>query len=85
MNATRPSRVILNSGYDRGWQSTVGTVVSDHQQLALDLPTGHHQVKLRYWPRRLTLGIWLSVLGLIGSLAFLFRGNIKRVLRPRSA
>jgi hypothetical protein len=81
VNATRPSRVLLNSGYDRGWQTTVGTVVNDNALLAVDLPEGHHRVELRYWPRRLTLGIWLSVLGLLGSLAFLFRGDLKEALK----
>ena len=42
--------------------------------VALDLPPGAYQVKVRYWPRHLTLGIWISVLGLVCSLAFLARG-----------
>ena len=74
-------RAYDNSGYDRGWQSSVGTVVDDNHLLAVDLPEGRHQVKLRYWPRRLTIGIWLSVLGLLGSLGFLFRRDIKSVVR----
>jgi hypothetical protein len=81
VDVKRPSRILVNSGYDQGWQSNVGTVVDDHQLLALDLPVGHHEVHMRYWPRRLTLGLWLSLLGLLASLAFLFRDDLREVLR----
>jgi hypothetical protein len=81
VNVSRPSRVLLNSGYDRGWQSSIGTVVSDQALLAVDLPEGHHRVQLRYWPRRLTLGIWLSLLGFVGSLVFLLRNDLRSVIR----
>jgi hypothetical protein len=84
VDVKEPSRVLLNSGYDHGWQSTVGTVVSNNEQLAVDLPPGKYQVHLRYWPRRLTLGIWLSVLGLLGSLLFLFRADWLRYLPLRT-
>jgi uncharacterized membrane protein YfhO len=84
VDAKRPARILVNSGYDRGWQSDVGTVVEDKQLLAVDLPPGRHKVHLRYWPRRLTLGLWLSVLGLLGSLAFLYRADLREALRrPR--
>lgn len=79
--ATRPSRILLNSGYDRGWQSNVGTVVEVSHQLALDLPPGHHQIRMRYWPPRLTLGFILTGLGLFGSFLFLFRRRLLRLVR----
>lgn len=84
VNATRPSRIRINSAYERGWQSNVGTVVDDNQLLALDLPPGHHRVQMRYWPRRLTLGLWISLFGLVGSLAFLARTPIRQALKRKS-
>lgn len=57
VNVTRPSRIRINSAYERGWQTNVGTTVDDDHLLALDLPAGHHRVQMRYRPRRLTLGI----------------------------
>lgn len=83
VNATRPARILLNSAYERGWRATTGTVVSDKQLLALDLPPGTHHVVLRYWPRRLTLGLWISVLALLASLAFLAREDIREALRRK--
>jgi hypothetical protein len=77
VDVKEPSRILLNSGFDLGWESNVGTVVSNDTLLALDLPAGHHHVQMRYWPRRLTLGICLTVLGLIGSLGFLMRRQLR--------
>jgi hypothetical protein len=81
VDATRPSRVLLNSAYDRGWRSSTGTVVEVAHQLALDLPPGHHTIRMRYWPEKLTLGLVISALGLVGSLLFLFRRSLARLLR----
>ena len=85
VDAKEPTRILLNSGYDRGWQSTVGTVVQGGGLLAVDLPAGHHHVKMRYWPRRLTLGLWLSVLGLLGAIAFFARQPLRESLGRRGA
>jgi hypothetical protein len=85
VDAARPSRVLLNSGYDRGWWASTGVVVEAAHQLALDLPAGHHEIRMRYWPEKLTLGLTLSGLGLLGSLLFLFRAPLLRGLRrPRA-
>jgi hypothetical protein len=82
VEVTRPSRIHLNSAYERGWQTNVGQVVNDGLLLAVDLPPGRHRVQLRYWPRRLTLGLWISAIGLLASLAFLFRKD--RDSRPET-
>ena len=62
---------------------TVGTVVEDKQLLALEVPAGRHDIKLRYWPRRLTLGLWVSILGLLLSLAYLARSDIRAAIGRR--
>ncbi len=67
----RPTRVLLNSTYDRGWRATAGTVVDQNKELALDLPEGHHHVVLKYWPHGLTAGFLLTGLGIAGVVAFL--------------
>ena len=83
VEVTRPTRILLNSGYDRGWRSSAGTVVEAAHQLALDLPPGHHEVRMRYWPEKMTLGVTISSIGLIGSLLFLFRRPLARLLRRK--
>lgn len=81
VDVKQPARILLNSGFDLGWRSNVGTIADEKTLLALDLPAGHHHVKMHYWPRRLTLGIWLSVAGLFGSLAFLLRRPLRGLVR----
>ncbi len=73
VSAANPGRVRLNTAYDLGWQSNVGIPVEDAHLLALDVPEGKHHIEVRYWPRRLTLGLWLSVLGGVASIAVLLR------------
>ena len=73
VTASRPSRILLNSAYEESWRSDVGSIVSNNELLAVDVPEGHHKIKVRYWPRRLTIGIIVSLLGLLGSVGFLLR------------
>ncbi len=73
----RPSRVLLNSAWDRGWTVDVGEVVqNENKLLAIDLPVGHHHVHAQYWPRYLTLGMWMTALGWVGTIAFFLRRRL---------
>jgi uncharacterized membrane protein YfhO len=55
---SRPgARVLVNSTYDRGWRTNVGTVRDDNKLLVVELPAGRHRVHLRYWPWGLTVGL----------------------------
>ncbi len=83
VDVKRPSRVVLNSAFDPGWRTDVGTVVESAHQLALDLPTGRHRVHVRYWPKKLTFGLVVSALALAASLLFLLRRPLG-LLRPRA-
>lgn len=79
---TKPSRLLLNSAYDIGWQSSVGSVVEvAPHTLGLDLQPGHHTIRMRYWPQKMTLGVTLTSIGLLGSLLFLTRRRWLRLIR----
>lgn len=58
----RPARVRINQNWHGGWRANVGTVVSEDGLLALDLPAGHHQVRVRFLPRS-------TIAGALGSIA----------------
>jgi hypothetical protein len=58
-----PTTVLVNSSFDYGWRTNVGVVGEQNKQLVVHVPTGHHHVVLKYWPRWFTLGIALNVLG----------------------
>lgn len=84
VDAKAPGRIVLNSAYDQGWQSTVGSVVVDRDLLAVDVPAGKSHVFVKYWPKKLTLGFTLSAIGLLGSLLFFARGLWLPLLKKRT-
>lgn len=59
------SRLWLNQNFADGWHSNLGTVVSDSNLLAVDLPPGRHRLQLHYAPSELTWCVLLSALGFI--------------------
>ena len=73
VTATKPTRIFLNSGFERGWRSDVGEVTQENFLLAVDVPAGHHHIRLAYVPKGLYLGFFLTALGLLGSGYFLLR------------
>lgn len=77
--------VLLNSAYDKGWRADVGEVREQGHLLAVWVPAGHHRIHARYWPKTLTAGITISLLGLASALAFLFRGRLLARLRSSEA
>ena len=69
-----PTRILLNSAWDRGWRSDVGEVVeNDNKLLAVDVPAGQSTVHVRYWPNYLTLGIVVNALAIAFVIAFFVR------------
>jgi hypothetical protein len=80
VDATRPSRILLNSTYDRGFRTSVGELQEANKELVLDLPPGHHHVLVKYWPRGLTAGLLISTLAMAGTIAFFVRDRRRRRL-----
>lgn len=88
VNASAPGRVLLNTAHDKGWRSTVGTVVEHEHLLAVDVPAGRHTVFVRYWPRLLTPGFWITGLTIVGLVLWGLRRRIAAAvarLRARAA
>jgi hypothetical protein len=63
-----PGRVTFNQNHDPDWRSNVGEVVEDRGRLAVDLPPGAHELKLRYLPAHLHTSFALSGAGAIAAL-----------------
>jgi len=83
VDAKKPTRIYLNSGHAEGWRTNVGTMVSTVDGLlSVDVPAGRHHLHIRYWPKKLTLGFWLTGLTAAGVLLVLLRDPL-RALRRR--
>lgn len=78
VNVLRPSVVLVNSTYDKGWRSSAGRVFELDKQLAVELPPGEHQLRLRYWPRTMTAGLVLTPIGLLASILYIARPDLYR-------
>lgn len=76
-----PTRVVWNSNFDPGWQSSIGTVVDDAGRVAVDLPAGRHRVEMRYRPALLAPSLVLSAAGVLGALLIAVSARVRRLLR----
>ncbi|MFT3708188.1 MAG: hypothetical protein QM817_11095 [Archangium sp.] len=61
----RPTRIVINQNYHRGWKTDVGTVVNDDGLLAVELPPGDAKVTLCFLPRSAIGGLIVSALALL--------------------
>jgi uncharacterized membrane protein YfhO len=78
VDASRNTRVFINTGYDRGWRTDIGEAIEINKQLAIDLPAGHHKVHIKYWPHGLTLGFVLLALGIAGIAGYFWWDERRR-------
>jgi hypothetical protein len=82
VDTPNPARIKVNSSFDYGWQTNVGTLAEDHKELVLDVPAGHSHVVLRYWPRWMSAGIVLNIVGLFALAGFSWTLRRQRLGRP---
>lgn len=64
VSMARPGRLLVNQNWHPGWRSSIGEVVSDDGLLAVELPTGEHDVKLSFRPRSALAGGVVSAVAL---------------------
>lgn len=78
VEASEPGKVLINSNYDEGWRTNVGTLIQQDKLLVLEVPAGRHRVLVKYWPRGLTLGFILTgTLAVLLALFFFFGGEAR--------
>lgn len=71
VSLTKPTRVVINQNYHRGWKSSAGTVVSERGLLAVELPAGEHDVVLQFLPRSAVGGLTMTAVASLGALGLL--------------
>ncbi len=85
VDASSPVRLAINQNYHPGWHSSVGQVESWDGLLSVRLPSGHHEVVLRFLPRSGVGGMIASVVALLGGVLFVFRTPRSRLGRALAA
>jgi hypothetical protein len=75
----RPGRLLVNQNWHPGWRSSVGTVVSDDGLLAVDLPSGEHDVTLAFRPRSALAGGAVTLIALASLVVLGMRARRGRV------
>lgn len=65
----QPKLLFLSDAYDPGWQAKIDgkkTLVyrADYDFRAVAVPAGIHTIRFYYWPKQLTIGLWLSIAGI---------------------
>jgi uncharacterized membrane protein YfhO len=73
VHATEPAAILLNTSFARGWRTSVGSTRAQNHELVVDVPAGHHTMRVWYWPVGLTTGLWVTGVGLALSLIALAR------------
>jgi hypothetical protein len=74
VNATAPGLLVVSETYATGWRATVDgrsapILATDYLLRGIPIPSGAHTVELRYAPRSLTIGLWISAFSSLAMLA----------------
>jgi hypothetical protein len=74
------TRLYVNQNWHPGWHASVGRVVSEEGLLAIDLPAGSNDVRLRFRPRSALAGLVVSIVALASFVVA--RRRLSPILAP---
>jgi hypothetical protein len=69
VDLVQSTRLYVNQNWHPGWHTSIGEVVQEEGLLAVDLPPGAHDVRLRFRPRSAFAGLFVSLAVLVSFLA----------------
>ncbi len=84
VEAKSSTTIAFNTSYARGWRTNIGTPHEQKSLLVVDVPEGHHRLRVWYWPVGLTLGFFLTAFGLFGSIFGLYVLGQRRARHDRT-
>ena len=84
VDAKEPTTVLVNQNWAREWRASVGTVRSEEQLLAVDVPAGKNVVVLEYKDRFLDVCLLVSLLSLLGIAFVMVRDGSRWAHRERA-
>jgi hypothetical protein len=71
----RPATVRINQNWHPGWRSSAGSVFSENGLLAVALPAGEHSFALKFRPRSVIGGMFVSLISVVALLIFARRAS----------
>ncbi|MEM9115169.1 MAG: hypothetical protein AAGD10_16565 [Myxococcota bacterium] len=80
---TRSATLAVNQNWAPGWRSDAGPTVSHQGLLALPLEAGAHRVRFVYRPPFFWLGVAISILSLVGAVAWVLACGVPPAQRAR--
>ena len=83
VSASEPTRIVINQNYHASWRSSVGEVVDHEGLLAIDVPTGRHELTLRFRDNTAMVGLTVSILAWLALLVWLARAGVRRARQWR--
>lgn len=78
VHAREAATILLNSAWDRGFRTNVGTLREEAKQLVLDVPAGVHRVQVVYETPKLRVGAAVSGVGLAAVIVAHVRSRRRR-------
>ena len=85
VDVARPATVLVNQNFDPGWRASGAEVVNEGGLLAARVPAGRGTVTFVYRPRSFVVGGVISLLTLLGALAYLIFRRRRAKSPPMSA
>ncbi len=76
VDLAQPARLLVNQNHHTGWRSSVGAVVDREGLLAVELPAGKHEVRLRFLPQSALAGGLTSLAAVAVGVWFWRRGRV---------
>ncbi len=73
----RPATVVVNQNWNAGWRASTGKLRSWNGLLAVDLPAGRTDLRLRFLPNSVLVGLAVTLLA-IGGAVLLVRDDRRR-------
>ncbi|MDP9366179.1 MAG: YfhO family protein [Chloroflexota bacterium] len=86
--AAAPGLLVVSEAYSDGWRAFVDgesapVLPTNHALRGVPIPAGEHRVELRYEPRSLQLGLWISAVASAAMLVAFAAAGWARVRRTR--
>jgi uncharacterized membrane protein YfhO len=84
IEVAEPKLFFLSIPYDKGWKATIDgkeeqPIIVNYGFLGYKLGKGKHAFSLSYTPLFYTIGMWISIIALLGYIAFIVWNRFRKI------